>query len=211
MYHMHGRYIRYKKEGLYWEFVNSTISSSALLSFFDTKSDFIAVYEPRDDDLKSEWSHNLEEFFRQDEILSLRAYNYIGFAGGMGPTYFITTLNFGGNELGQITIQNLLSNDEEAAARVLAYCARVIEAALVAEGVDIAADGGFFENYDGEAENVWKIIAQFNFDKRGLTINISPYDVLPRVLGSHEVYVPWELVEGAINDRYAPMIARVRN
>ncbi len=49
---------------------------------------------------------------------------------------------------------------------------------------------------------VWRLLSQFNFDDRGLTINFSPYDVLPFAFGSHEVPVPWRVVETFLRDDY---------
>ncbi len=70
-------------------------------------------------------------------------------------------------------------------------------------------EGSFFENYKDNEENVWKMLTQFGFDRQGLTFNFSPYDVLPYVLGSHEVQVPWRFLDDMISDAYKDVVEKL--
>ena len=73
---------------------------------------------------------------------------------------------------------------------------------LTAQLKDELGKGMFLEGYRESEDDVWKLLGQFNFDRRGLTFNFSPYDVLPYVLGSHEVPVPWNFLSDMIPDEY---------
>jgi len=70
-------------------------------------------------------------------------------------------------------------------------------------------EGSFFEGYKKDEENAWKLLTQFNFDRRGLTFNFSPYDVLPYVYGSHEVLVPWRVMDDMVSEENKRVVERI--
>lgn len=204
-----GEYLRYEEEGLYWTYINGAIAAEALQGFYSALSDFTRLYpeygESDEDEGKHEWSIRAEEFFRYRDMVSLRFYSYIGFARAAHPNHYIKTLNFFGEHAGSIGIQQLLGYSAESAQKVITYCEKVI----VAEFEDEIGKDSFFEGYKDNEDDLWKLLAQFGFDKKGLTFNFSPYDVLPFVFGSHEVPVPWRFIEGLISDDYKDIVERL--
>ena len=154
--------------------------------------------EAHENGLESEWSTSTEEFFRLGEMLSVRCYTYISYAGAAHPNHYITTLDFFGKGAGSLEIQQLLGYLFENARRVIEYCEKVILAEFEGE-ID---EESFFEGYKETEDELWKLLGQFGFDGRGLTFNFSPFDVLPYVFGLHEVHVPWRFLEGMISDGY---------
>lgn len=203
-YECRGEYLRYGGEGLYWLYVNGAIVSKALEGFYTARSDFKRLFDERGneetsaDPVKDEWSINAEEFFRQGDMLSVRFYTYIGHARAAHPNHYITTLNFFGENAGSLDIRHLLGHSPIAAQKVIAYCEKVIMAGLEDE-IDQAA---FFEGYKDNEENLWSLLGQFNFDRKGVTFNFSPYDILPYVFGSHEVNLSWRFLEELIAEEY---------
>lgn len=203
-YECRGEYLRYDEDGLYWTFVNGTLANASLSSFYDARCDFRSMDDSTQEKpewlegVKHEWSVNVEEAYRNGDLLSVRFYTYIGFAGAAHPNHYITTLNFLGDDAGSVTIEQLLGHSGEYAQKVLAYCEKVI----LAEFEEEITKDTFFEGYKETEEQVWRLLAQFNFDRQGMTFNFSPYDVLPYVFGSHEVHVPWRFIEPMLAEAY---------
>ncbi|MGQ3489057.1 RsiV family protein [Roseovarius pacificus] len=69
----------------------------------------------------------------------------------------------------------------------------------------------FITNSFEDRKHTWNLASQFNFDDRGLTINFSPYDVLPYAFGSHEVFVPWRFVETILDERFADLESKLND
>lgn len=209
-YECRGEYIRYAKEGLYWTYVNGAIASHSLEGFYSAKSDFLKFSaeggEVEDEGRwKSEWSINTEEFFRSGDMISLRFYNYIGYSGAAHPNHHITTLNFFGEDTGTLDIDQLLGRSPESAQKIITYCEKVIAAQSELE----LGGQSIFEYYKNDEADAWKLLAQFGFDRQGLTFNFSPYDVLPFAFGSHEVQVPWLFLDDMILDEYKDVVEKL--
>ena len=207
-YECRGEYLRYGDDGLYWAYVNSAIAGESLGRFYGTRADFRMLFlddGPNEHGMKHEWSLTAEEVFRADDIVSVRFYTYLGFAGAAHPNHYITTMNFLGEQFGSPAIDTLLEFSVENARRVLTYCQKVI----IAESEGEIEEGSFFEMYADTDEAVWKLLAQYTIDRQGITFNFSPYDVLPFVFGSHEVRVPWRFIEEMIAARYKPLAEKL--
>jgi hypothetical protein len=210
-YECRGEYLRYAEDGLYWTYVNGAITSEVLEGFYAARSDFKRLFvenseETGGDGRKDEWSVSTEEFFRSRDMLSLRFYSYVGFARAAHPNHYVTTLNFFGEDAGSLEIERLFGHSSESAQKVIAYCEKVI---LAEFGGEIDKES-FFEGYKENANDLWKLLGQFNFDKKGLTFNFSPYDVLPFVFGSHEVHVPWRFLDDLISEDYNDIIEKLK-
>jgi len=89
--------------------------------------------EAHENGLESEWSTSTEEFFRLGEMLSVRCYTYISYAGAAHQNQYITTLDFFGKGAGSLEIQQLLGYLFENARRVIEYCEKVILAEFEGE------------------------------------------------------------------------------
>ncbi|WP_158008311.1 TIR domain-containing protein [Methyloceanibacter methanicus] len=204
-----GEYLNYENEGLYWTYLNGAIAALVLEGYFSALSDFKRLYPDNmgedSGERKHEWSIRSEEFFRFGDMLSVRFYSYIGLAHAAHPSHYITTLNFFGEDAGSISIQELLGHSPDNARRVIRYCEKVI----IAEFEDEIGQDSFFGGYADDEDALWKLLSQFGFDTRGLTFNFSPYDVLPYVLGSHEVLVSWRFMEDLIDADYRDILNRL--
>jgi hypothetical protein len=211
-YECRGDYYRYEYEGLYWTYVNGAIASHVLDSFYEHRREFHEAYTDDNVDAapnrrKSEWSVCTEEFFRSDDLLSLRFYSYIGYAQAAHPHHHITTLNFFGENTGTLSIEKLLGYSTESALKIIRFCEKVISAQLDSDYEQEA----FFDYFKSNNDSLWALLGQYSFDKRGLTFNFSPYDVLPYAFGSHEVLVSWSFLEGLVSDSYNDIFNRVRS
>ncbi len=210
-YECRGEYLRYDEGGLYWTFVNGALATESLKGFYGARSDFLSMDDPGEEKpswregIKHEWSINADEVYRSGDLLSVRFYTYIGFAGAAHPNHYITTLNFLGEEKGSTSIEQMLGHSSESAQKLLTYCETVILAEFEGE---IDKDT-FFDGYRETDEQVWKLLGQFNFDPQGMTFNFSPYDVLPFLFGSHEVHVPWRFIEPMLADGYQAAVAKL--
>ena len=202
-------YLQYSGRAVYWDFVNAKLASEALAGFFGAVADFKLMDD--DDKLRVltygapfEWSINMQEFFQRGEILSIRS-SIFWYGGGVHPSHTTTTLNFLGSEAGHCTIEDLLGNDESSAIKLLAYCKKVLLAMFDGEDMD-----DFLNRSFDDPANVWTLSEQFSLDDRGVTINFSPYEVLPYAFGSQEVLVPWRFMEHLIDDRYRGFVDQIR-
>ena len=123
--------------------------------------------------------------------------------GGAHPSYGTTSQNFLSTEYGLCSIYDLLGNDDLKANRLLDYCKKVLVAML--EGQEDFLTGALEMQ-----KNPWGLLSQFNCDARGLTINFSPYEVLPIAFGSHEVPAPWKVVDPLLQEHYKQLPDRLR-
>lgn len=201
-------HIQYPPDGVYWDFVNARLASEALGGFVGAIADFKQL----DDDDKRrikeynwphEWGFTMQEFFRRADFLSVRSSIY-WYGGGAHPNHAITTLNFLGPDYGLCTIRDLLGGDDDKAFRLVGYCKKVLLAMFDGEGLE-----DFINQSFDDRQYTWNLAAQYNFDDRGLTINFSPYDVLPYAFGSHEVFVPWRFAETILDARFADLQAKL--
>ena len=198
IYEILNEYISYNIDGLYWRHINSEIESNALDLHFKAKSNFLLLSKDETDfqkDRKYEQFSRTEEFFRIGEYLSLRIFNYYDFKGAH-PNHFVKTLNFAGSDFGKLSIQDLMSNNEENARRVLKYCQKVVSA--FHEGT---LEEDFLESY-AVGDDIWRLLGQFSYDEKGITFNFSPYDILPYVFGHQEAFVSWSFQDDKIDNKY---------
>lgn len=201
-------HIQYPTDGVYWDFVNARLASESLGGFVGAITDFKRLDEDekkriKERNLPHEWGLTMQEFFRRGDFLSVRSSLY-WYGGGVHPNHGITTLNFLGPDYGLCRIQDLLGRDDDKAFRLVEYCKKVLLAMFDGEGLE-----DFITRSFEDRRYTWNLASQFNFDDRGLTINFSPYDILPYAFGSHEVFVPWRFVESMLDDRFADLESKL--
>lgn len=207
-----GNYLRYHETGLYWEFVNAKLASVALEDFYNIRVDFLTNESEVSEFNKSTLELSSDEFFRKDEFVSARVHTYYYWSGAAHPNHYLRSFNFGGSHLGLITMPDLLYHDAKSARKILDYCEKIIDAEIAIENEDGENDlSPFFGHHKGDDETVWKLIGQFNFDPKGITVNFSPYDVLPYAFGSREALVPWRFVEGMLNERFRDLPEKLQS
>lgn len=188
-YDCQGAYLVYPGRSLYWQFVNAEMASKALGEFFDMRRDFLEFGENTiRPDAKFAWEMRCEEFFAEGEIVSARFYSYYD-TGGAHPNHHITTRNFLGEKRGSVSIEQLLGRKEATARKVLGYCETVLRASL-----ESAQPTFFADHLKDDVQSIWELLSQYGVDRRGVTINLSPYSILPYVFGSHEIPVPWQFI-----------------
>lgn len=200
-YVVSSNHLQYLGSGIYWDYVNARLAAEALGGFIGAISDFNRMDEVDKIRIKEynapyEWSLSMQEFFRHDDFVSTRSLIF-SYMGGAHPNYGITTLNFLGPKFGLCSINNLLGHNEEKAFRLIEYCKKVLLAMFDDEGIKEFVSESF-----SNTKFTWSLASQFNFDTRGLTINFSPYDVLPFAFGSHEVFVPWRFATPLLDEHY---------
>jgi hypothetical protein len=206
-YECAGSYVRYNLPGIYWTLVNSKIAALALDGYFSSRRFLreLAAEDPPEKVGNYLWACQTEEFFRRDDIVSVRAYSE-SFFGGPHPNHHVTTANLLGEDHGWVEIEALFSQEITHARAVLGYCEKVLAATFP----DFDRDASVFELYSAKDEHVWSLISQYGVDERGITINFSPYDVLPYGFGEHEVIVPWSFCAEFLGSEYADLPLRVR-
>ncbi len=202
-------HIHYPFNGVYWDFINARLASEALGGFVGAIADFKRLDEDdrkriKEYNMPHEWGFTMQEFFRRGDFLSVRSSIY-WYGGGVHPNHGITTLNFLGHEYGLCTIKDLLGHDDDKAFRLVDYCKKVLLAMFDGEGLE-----DFITRSFEDRKYTWNLASQFNFDDRGLTINFSPYDVLPYAFVSHEILVPWRLVEAILDERFVELELKLR-
>ncbi|AXS39538.1 TIR domain-containing protein [Breoghania sp. L-A4] len=200
-YDVSSDYIQYPFDGVYWDFVNARLASEALGGFVDAVADFNRIDNDdkariKDFNTPYDWEFSMQEFFRHGEFISVRN-SFYQFMGGAHPSHGIATMNFLGPEFGFSSIKDMLSHDDEKAFRLVEYCKKVLLAMFDGNGLD-----EFIVDTFEDRKNTWNLASQYNFDDRGLTINFSPYEVLPFVFGSHEVFVPWQFVTPLLDEKF---------
>jgi hypothetical protein len=143
------------------------------------------------------WSLDIEEYYRAGDILSLKC-SWFQDAGGAHPSHGIFTLNFGGVNYGKLTLDQIFGNNDEVIKHIKRFCELDVKRQHLAIGEEIDID---FDLYIRE-ENPWEVFQEINFNESGLTVNLSPYSILPYVYGSHEVFMPWDYFRGKLNETF---------
>jgi hypothetical protein len=200
------RFIQYNLSGDYWNYVNSEIISIVYGSYYSFKRNNQDLFLPTH---KNEWRISVTEFFRSNEIISLLVFTF-GFAsGGAHPGYHYTTLNFGGPEVGRFGIQEFLRDmfveDDNTLEFLRHYCELEIKKQLLS--IDREIDEFWWPDKDEKTwktkQETWGKFEQFSFDKTGLTINFSPYDLLAYAFGSFVIHIPWSMIRSKIRPKFA--------
>lgn len=203
-YNVSSDHIQYPVGGVYWDFVNARLASEALGGFVGAVANFNQMDDHdkawiKDRNVPHEWGFMMQEFFRRRDFLSVRSSVY-WYAGGAHPNHGITTLNFLGPEFGYCSIKDLFGHNDENAFRLVEYCKKVLLAMFENEGLT-----DFITNSFENRQYTWSLASQYNFDDRGLTINFSPYEVLPYAFGSHEVLVPWRFATPLLDEKFVQL------
>ena len=186
-------YLTYNMNGNYWSYVNSVVVSEVMGGIYNAKFNFTELSDVIK--FKNQWSVRVEEFFRVDEIISLRFFIYWYGSGAAHPNTSIYTMNFGGSTLGKFDIRKLFNGNSEAIRFLMRYCKLDLQRQLVVYDDEVE-----FLSYPETEEAAWDAFSQFSFDAVGLTINFSPYDVLAYAYGAQVVQVPWDMIQ----DKVAP-------
>jgi hypothetical protein len=188
-----GSYFVYNETNDYMRYINAEIVSHVYRSLYSARSDFIGYEHDR----PMEWSLQLEEFFRQGDLISLRFF-WFQDAGGAHPSHGIGTINFAGQNHGKLSLDHLFWHNEDVAKYVLDFCQIDIDRQLRAVGRKLELD---IRDWDRDT-NIWNVIQEFSFNYKGITFNLSPYSVLPYVYGSYEVFMPWDYFKDKVNDHF---------
>jgi hypothetical protein len=197
-------YFTYNIDGDYWSYVNAEIISAVMARRFRARSRFTSLGQT-----KNEYSIRVEEFFRADEFISLRLFEYWYHSDAAHPNWRTYTLNFGGDTIASFDLRDLLSffdlrdlvdRSSDGIRFLMQYCERDLRQQMTVKGYEEVT---FLFYPESEAEG-WNLFSQFNFDAHGITINFSPYDVFPYAAGGQEVRVPW----GLLREHIAPLFAK---
>lgn len=185
-------YFTYEKEGIYWDYVNACIVSNVFRGIFDARAEFTGLSETIE--LKNEWSVNVEEFYRSDELVSLRFFvDWYG-SGAAHPNHHAYTMNFVGPVLSQLTLERLFDHSTDVANLLIRYCDHDLKRQHASPDGEIE-----FLSFPKTAQEAFETFAAFNFDEDGITINLSPYAVLSYAAGFQEVRVPWSSVSAFVS------------
>jgi hypothetical protein len=183
-------YIFYNLEGEYWNYVNANIYVQALGGYFKAKSEFRELWKTEDWTAnKNSWSVSVEEFYRDDQYLSLRFFYYWYGSGAAHPNSYSRTMNFAGESEGVFSLRELFRNDVNAIQFLMKYAEMDLKRQILQYGDDTDLLW-----YPKTADEAWDAFSHFNFDAKGITLNFSPYSVLAYVFGHREVIITWDIL-----------------
>lgn len=186
-------YFTYSDRSDYWLYVNAEIVAHVYRQYYSARGDF-GSYEP---DRKFEWVLNCEEFFREQDLLSLR-WHWFQDSGGAHPSHGTKTMNFVGQTHGFLSLSHLFSYSDEVISYINRYAQLDIKRQLLAVGhqddidFDIMLTGA----------DLWDVYGEFNINEKGILFNLSPYSVLPYAFGSYEIQMPWDYFQDKINESF---------
>jgi len=163
-------YLKYGRKDIYWKFVNAVVLSAVLDGYFHSKIMFsdIGLNERQG----ASWSTaTATEFYRQDELVSIRIYHHWYGSGAAHPNHGISTLNFLGRDFGNITIEALLAYDKRFSRELMKRCFDELVVRNASEDGEPESPLFPLDELQNEA---WANLAQFNFDRQGITFNFAP-------------------------------------
>jgi hypothetical protein len=121
-------------------------------------------------------------------------YSYTG--GAHGNT-LVKCRNFFGEDLGEVSFEELFDKNEEVLDYVFRFADLDIKHRVVRD--PSATD---FPMWPENRENLWDLFSNFSFDAIGITFTFSPYQVLYYAAGIVEVFVPWAFFKGRLARPY---------
>lgn len=195
-------YFKYTLNGMYYDFVNSRIESEALTPFYG----FINGTNgwEVEGSARSELIVKIEEFFKDGDIISIRKYYVDYWSGAAHGSHFVSTLNFGGEDYGQIDIARLFGLDESNAISIIERCDSILDLQTRPLGSgDEEKLIGLSDFINPEWNTALDMIRQFNIDQRGITFNFGQATGMPYVAGEQEVLLPWSTWPFEPSDEFA--------
>jgi len=191
-------YFLYQRAGLFWDFVNSEITSTAVGGFMKGCFDCRVFLEGRD--WKGSWSLRIDEQFSAGELVSLKCFEFADY-GGAHPSRGIHTRNYDGSAGGKLKLEEIFGWNGAVLKYLKNYCETNVNLQLLSvEGNDQKYS---LDNYmDEKSGNSWEIFSQWSFSNSGLSIALSEFSGLPFVKGVFEVMIPWEFFRDKISEEY---------
>jgi len=181
-------YFQFKLPGRYWEHINAEIAASVLGGYYDSKR-HLKLF-PLPDDRSTSWSVRLEKYFVTDDLVSLRFYDFTDL-GGAHPSRGMYSKNFGGLDVGKISLDELFGRDDGVFKYIKSYCELDIKRQIL-DPISGNDDYDLTPHIGEEYQDRWTLFSQWNFNERGILINLSQYSGLPYVMGAFEVAIPWD-------------------
>ena len=162
-------YVEYESDDLYWKYVNAAVLSVVLESYFSAK----AVYPALSGYAQyRSWNHTTAaEFFRRDEVVSIRISHHWYGTGAAHSNQSISSLNFLGRNYGRLNIADLLDNNLRLGRELMSTCFNEIVLRNANEHEEPAPTLVSLKELQ---DDVWSRLAQFNFDDNGIVCSISP-------------------------------------
>ena len=184
----------YDMEGDYWDFVNGVIRSRALGELYETRRQMAEWWQPSG----SDWYMSISEFHRKDQLVSLIIGTSSYFSGAAHPNHGLFSINFLGEEAGIVRARDLFDGSRDGLALLTDYVNLDLRRQYEASGekIDISQ---YVQTYG------WEFYDHYNFNERGMRLNLSAASGLPHALGQHEIYIPWE----HIGQMLAPVASQI--
>jgi hypothetical protein len=153
---LEAEYMTYLNTGTYWEFVNSKISEFVLREFYRHQRELTPLDEMQQ--VKNWWIMRVEEFFRVEDLVSLRLFEEV-YGGGAHPNRRTHTLNFCGAPFDAFSLRDLLQQDLEGLTFIREYCETDIKRQFLPDK---------WEQWPLPTEEgrLWDEFSDFNFDSR---------------------------------------------
>jgi hypothetical protein len=199
-------YFRYNDPGEYFEFINSSIEALVWRSYYGSLGDFSNFNG--DMGIPWYWALRLEEFFREGQIISLRAFQS-DFMGGAHGNSSVSTKNFCGEDGGSFSLSELFAHNSDVLKHLIKYVETDVNRQFLASNKeDLNLNIREWINKDDDG-SLWEVLKNFNFDRAGIQFNFSPYAILAYAYGPYEVRIPWEGIVGDMNPKFRAALATV--
>lgn len=196
-------YFTYRTGGEYWDFIAAEITSDIIGGFYEANAFATAQarqmkkvgFEPH---MGMSWSRRAEEYFREGEFVSLQFDAWQFFMGAHG-TRGVYTKNYGGRQLGAITLRELLGTKAEALEVLLSHSKQ--EMTRIFESDD-DGEQHHFEHMFGNFAEAWEPFSQWLFNRYGVRLWFSMYSGFPYAAGVFDVTAPWSILKPYIAEDY---------
>ena len=190
-------YIIYQKDGSYWEYINSAVRTEVFNRFYSVRNKMKEYHKMDDEQERSKsWSLTLDEYFRSSELVSLKISEFIDY-GGPHPSRGFRGRNFGGEEIGEVVLEELFSRDDTLFNYLKQYVELDVKRQILGSSETNYSLSEFINS-----EHPWNIFSQWNFSDKGLRLYLSEFSGLPFVMGVFEVLVPWGQLISKLAESY---------
>lgn len=195
-------YFVYQGGGEYWEFLTAEIVTDVVGGYYEAAAfaTSMGAVDRRIPDytpvIGMSWSRRFQEYFRDDEFVSLQCDAWQFFRGAHG-TRGVYTKNYGGREVGRLVSLRQVLN-YQASAVVREYCTQAVKG-IAGYDAEVADD---LDRRWRETLDPWEPFSQWLFNREGVRIWFSMYSGLPYVFGVFDVSIPWSHLRPHIDDDF---------
>ena len=191
------KYFEIKDVSRYYDYVNSTISESALSEFYWARRNYTKGFNPAYIDSLHDVVFDV--FYRVGDLISIRCQATTYSAGAAHPNHWQRSYNLLGDNIGRIEVAEFFGDDTESGYKLIKACMAKIAKDSIDDVFDGESDEIFYLEDSELRDDPFHYLSCFFFSKTGIHFTFSPYLIAPYVAGVLEASLSYQEIEDLVS------------